>query len=143
MFINYSPVALKIFLFININLSIVLHIKLHIVHTYKILATQIIIIFYQTYNLLYYQNLKYTFTIILFLVKINKIIPGFALYQATTLQRFVADIATRHYRTSQLTPQAQKKLTPQADQEPRQYRSSRDWHSKFIRLEHEYMLLKF
>ena len=28
----------------------------------------------------------------------------------TLLQRFVANIATRHYRTLQLTPQAQKKL---------------------------------
>ena len=61
----------------------------------------------------------------------------------TLLQRFVANIATRHYRTLQLTPQAQKKLTPQADQEPGQYPSGRDWYSKFIRLEHEYMLLKF
>ena len=41
----------------------------------------------------------------------------------TLLQRFVADIATRHYHTSKLTPQAQKKLTPQADQKPGQYRS--------------------
>ena len=39
----------------------------------------------------------------------------------TLLQSFVADIATRHYRTSQLTLRAQKKLTTQADQEPGQY----------------------
>ena len=37
------------------------------------------------------------------------------------LERFVADIATRHYRTSQLTPQAQKELTRQADHESEQY----------------------
>ena len=70
-----------------------MHIKLHIVHTYRILATQIINIFYHTYILLYYQNLKCT---------LNKIILDFA------LQRFVADIATRHYHTSKLTPQVQK-----------------------------------
>ena len=51
---------------------------------------------------------------------------------------FVADISTRHYRTSQLTPQAQKKLTPQADQELEQYRSGHDWYSKLIRLEYEH-----
>ena len=61
----------------------------------------------------------------------------------TLLQIFVADIATRYYRTSQLTPQAQKKLTPQADQEPGQYRIGYDWYSKLIRLEHEYRFLKF
>ena len=61
----------------------------------------------------------------------------------TLLQSFVADIATRHYRTSQLTPRAQKKLTPQADQEPGQYRSGHNWYSKLIRLEHEHWLLKF
>ena len=97
-----------------------MHIKLHIVHTYRILTKQIINIFYHTYILLYYQNLKCTFTIILLLVKINKIIIDFA------LQKFAVDIATRHYRTSQFTPQAQKKLTPQADQEPEQYRSGHD-----------------
>ena len=41
----------------------------------------------------------------------------------TLLQRFVADIAIRHYHTSQLTSQAQIKLTPQADQELGQHRS--------------------
>ena len=61
----------------------------------------------------------------------------------TLLERFVVDIATRHYRTSQLTPQAQKKLTPQADQEPGQYRSGHDWYSKLIRLEHGHRFLKF
>ena len=61
----------------------------------------------------------------------------------TLLQRFVADIATRHYHTSQLTPQALKKLTPQANQEPGQYRSSHNWYSKLIKLEHEHRLLKF
>ena len=61
----------------------------------------------------------------------------------TLLQRFVADIVTRHYRTSQLTPQAQKKLTPQADQEPGQYRIGYDWYSKLIRLEHEHRFQKF
>ena len=35
------------------------------VHTYRILATQIINMFYHTYILLYYQNSKCTFTIIL------------------------------------------------------------------------------
>jgi len=34
------------------------------------------------------------------------------------LQKFLVHIATRHYRTSQLTSQVQKKLTPQKDQEP-------------------------
>ena len=58
------------------------------------------------------------------------------------LQKFVADIATKHYCTSQLTPQA-KKLTPQEDQEPGQYRLGHDWYSKLIKLEHEYKLLKF
>ena len=91
----------------NTNLSIILHVKLHIVHIYRILASQTINIFYHTYILLYYQNPKFTFMIILLLVKINKIILDFA------LQRFVANIATRYYRTSQ--------LTPQADQEPGQY----------------------
>ena len=38
------------------------------------------------------------------------------------LQKFVADIATRHYRVSQLTPQAQKQLTPQTNKELGQYR---------------------
>ena len=75
--------------------------------------------------------------IILLLVKINKIILDFA------LQRFVDNIATRHYRTPQLTPQAKKKLTPQADLELVQYRSGHNWYSKLIRLEHEYRLLKF
>ena len=54
------------------RLSIILHIKLHIVDTYRILTTQTINIFYHTYILLYYQNLKCTITIILLLVKINK-----------------------------------------------------------------------
>ena len=58
----------------------------------------------------------------------------------TLLQRFIADIATRHYCTSQLTSQAQKK--PQSDQESRQYRSVHDWYSNLIRLEHEHRLLK-
>ena len=35
-----------------------------------------------------------------------------------------------------------KKLTPQADQEPGQYRSGYNWYSKLIRLEHEHRLLK-
>ena len=55
----------------------------------------------------------------------------------TLIQRFVANIATIHCRTSQLTPQAQKKLTPQADREPGQYWSGHDWYSKLIRFEHE------
>ena len=59
----------------------------------------------------------------------------------TLLQRFVADIATRH-RTSQLTPQTQK-ITPQADQELGQYRSGHNWYSKLIRFEQEHRLLKF
>ena len=45
--------------------------------------------------------------------------------------------------TSQLTPQAQKKLTPQTDQEPRQYRSGHNWYSKLIMLEDKHRLLKF
>ena len=57
------------------------------------------------------------------------------------LQRFVANIITRNYHTLQLTPQAQKKLTPQADQELGQYRSDHDWYSKLIKLEHEHRLL--
>ena len=61
----------------------------------------------------------------------------------TLFQRFLADVATIHYRTSQLTPQAQKKLTPQADREPGQYWSGHDWYSKLIRFEHEHRLLKF
>jgi len=44
----------------------------------------------------------------------------------TLLQRFVADIDTKHYHTSQLTPQAQKK-TQQVDQESGQYRLGHDW----------------
>ena len=60
----------------------------------------------------------------------------------TILQMFVANIATRHYRTSQLTPQPQKNLIPQVDQEPGQYRIGHDWYSKLIRLEHEYSFLK-
>ena len=55
--------------------------------------------------------------------------------------KFVAHIAIRHYRTSQLTPQAQKKI-PQADQKLGQYRSGHDWYSKLIKLEHEHRLLK-
>ena len=58
--------------------------KLHIVHTYRILVTQSINMFYHTYILLYYENPKCTFKIILLLVKINKIILGFALYKITT-----------------------------------------------------------
>ena len=61
----------------------------------------------------------------------------------TLIQRFVANIATIHCRTSQLTPQAQKKLTPQVDQEPGQYRSGHNWYSKLIMLEDERRLLKF
>ena len=57
-----------------------LDIKLQIVHTYRILATQTINMFYHMYILLYYLNSKRTFTIILLLVKINKIILGFPLY---------------------------------------------------------------
>ena len=135
MFINYPPVPLNIFLYININLFIVFHIKLYIMHTYRILATQTINIFYNMYILLYYQNPKCTFTIILLLVKINQIILGFALYQITTLQKFVVGIATRHYHTSQLTPQAYQKSG--------QYRSGHNWYSKLIRFEHEHRLLKF
>ena len=33
-----------------------------------------------------------------------------------------------------------KKLTPQADKKPEQYRSSHDWYSKLIRLEHKHKL---
>ena len=127
MFINYPPVALK-YIYIY---------KYKSIHYFAYQATSCIPIGYQLHKqltyfttriLLYYQNLKCTFMIILLLVKINKIILGFALYQTTTLQRFVADIATRHYCTSQLTPQA-KKITPQSDQEPGQYRSGHDWYS--------------
>jgi len=80
MFINYPPVLLKYISIYKYKYSIILHIKLHIVHTYRILATQIINMFYHTYILLYYQNSKCTFTIILLLVKINKIILDFAVY---------------------------------------------------------------
>ena len=80
MFINYPPVLLKYISIYKYKYFIILHIKLHIGHTYRILATQIINMFYHTYILLYYQNLKCTFMIILLLAKINKIILDFALY---------------------------------------------------------------
>jgi hypothetical protein len=60
--------------------------------------------------------------------------PPASLSLLTLLQRFIVDIATKHHHTSQLTLQAQKKLTPQADQEPEQYRSGHDWYSKLIKL---------
>ena len=119
-----------------------MHIKLHIVHTYRILATQIISMFYHTYILLYYQNLKCTLTIILLLVKISKIILDFVLldYHPPKVCCGHCDKTVPHLT---INTTSSNKITPQADQEPGQYRSDHDWYSKLIRLEHEHRLLKF
>ena len=77
------------------------------------------------YILLYYQNPKYTLTIILLLVIISKIILGFALLDCHPLK-----VCRRHCNKilSHLTinTTSSNKITPQADQEPVQYRSDHD-----------------
>ena len=65
----------------------------------------------------------------------------------TILDYHPPKVCCRHcYKTlSHLTinTTSSKKLTPQVDQEPWQYRLGHDWYSKFIRLEHEHRMLKF
>ena len=77
------------------------------------------------YILLYYQNPKYTLTIVLLLVIISKIILGFALLDCHPLK-----VCRRH--CNKILPHltinttSSKKLTSQADQELGQYRSCHD-----------------